>query len=72
MIQQQAADGNFCYQPGEGIPFSKKPKTQLAYRASGGLAERRWNLVEVSEEFQPLPKGEPDVYYQVWVYRVSP
>lgn len=29
-----------------------------------------WELVEVSEEFQPLPKGEPEVYHQVWVYRI--
>ena len=31
----------------------------------------KWRLVEVSEEFQPLPKGEPDVYHQVWVYQVT-
>ena len=30
-----------------------------------------WNLVEVSEEFQPLPKGEPEVIHQVWVFQVS-
>ncbi len=34
-------------------------------------AEGRWRLVEVGERFQPLPKGEPEVYYQVWVYRVA-
>jgi len=33
--------------------------------------EGKWKLVEVSEEFQPLPKGEPDVYHQVWVYQVT-
>ena len=33
-------------------------------------AEGKWKLAEVSEEFQPLPKGEPEVYHQVWVYRV--
>ena len=48
----------------EGAGFKEK---QAALES-----ERQWNLVEVSEEFQPLPKGEPDVYYQVWVYRVSP
>jgi len=26
--------------------------------------------VEVSEKEQVLPKGEPDAYHQVWVYRV--
>ena len=29
-----------------------------------------WKLVEVSEEIQVLPKGEPDIYHQVWVYQV--
>lgn len=29
-----------------------------------------WRLVEVSEEIQVLPKGELDVYHQVWVYQV--
>jgi len=29
-----------------------------------------WRLVEVSEEIQVLPKGEPDIYHQVWVYQV--
>ena len=33
---------------------------------SGG----KWQLAEESEKFQPLPKGEPEVYHQVWVYRV--
>ncbi len=30
-----------------------------------------WELVEVTKEFQPLPKGEPEVYHQVWVYRIK-
>lgn len=30
----------------------------------------KWQFLEVTEEFQPLPKGKPDVYHQVWVYRV--
>ena len=30
-----------------------------------------WELVEVSNKFQTLPKGEPDVYHQVWIYRVA-
>ena len=35
------------------------------------VVEGKWILAEVSEEFQALPKGEPDVYHQVWVYQVS-
>ena len=33
-------------------------------------AEGKWRHVETTEQFQTLPKGEPDVYHQVWVYRV--
>ena len=57
------------------IVFSLRPDV---YRDSGFKerqdaleAQGRWKLVEVSEEFQPLPKGEPDVYHQVWVYQVT-
>jgi len=34
-------------------------------------SKNKWRFVEVSKEFQPLPKGEPDVYHQVWVYQVT-
>ena len=60
--------------PGGHIIFSLRPDV---YRDSGFKekqdaleAEGKWRLVEVSKEFQPLPKGEPDVYHQVWVYQV--
>ena len=39
---------------------------QLALESAGN-----WKLVEVSEELQTLPKGEPDVYSQTWVYQVT-
>jgi len=29
-----------------------------------------WEIVEISDEFHPLPAGEPEVLHQVWVYRV--
>jgi MFS family permease len=36
-----------------------------------GLADaRKWELVEMGEEFQALPVGEPEVLVRVWVYRV--
>ena len=35
-------------------------------------SEGAWELVEVTEEFKGMPKGEPDVYFQVWTYRVRP
>ena len=31
-----------------------------------------WELAHVTEEFQGMPKGEPDVFFQVWIYRVRP
>ena len=60
--------------PGGHIVFSLRPDV---YRDSGFKeqqdtleSEGKWRLVEVSEKFQPLPKGEPDVYHQIWVYQV--
>ena len=47
----------------EGSGFKEK---QDALAASG-----KWRLAEVSEKFQPLPKGEPEVSHQVWVYQVT-
>ena len=29
-----------------------------------------WEIIEISNEFHPLPIGEPEVLHQVWVYRV--
>lgn len=34
-------------------------------------SEGKWTLVEKSEEFQPLPKGEPEVYHRVWIFQVN-
>jgi MFS family permease len=31
----------------------------------------RWELVERGDEFQALPKGEPEVFVRVWAFRVS-
>ncbi|HEY90236.1 MAG TPA: class I SAM-dependent methyltransferase [Dehalococcoidia bacterium] len=56
------------------IVFSLRPDV---YRESGFkekqealVAEGKWRFTEMSQEFQPLPKGEPEVYHQVWVYQV--
>jgi SAM-dependent methyltransferase len=61
--------------PGGHVVFSLRPDV---YRNDGFKEKQesiagagRWRLVEVSEEFQPLPKGEPEVLHQVWVYQVS-
>ena len=59
---------------GGHIVFSLRPDV---YRDSGFkekqdtlVTEGKWKLAEVSEEFQPLPKGEPEVHHQVWVYQI--
>lgn len=31
----------------------------------------KWKLVELSDLFQPLPKGEPELLHRVWVYRIT-
>ena len=33
-------------------------------------SQNLWEVVDVSDEFHPLPTGEPEVLHQVWVYRV--
>jgi SAM-dependent methyltransferase len=33
-------------------------------------SKKLWEIVDVSDEFHPLPTGEPEVLHQVWVYRV--
>ena len=60
--------------PGGYVVFSLRPDVY----ETGGFKEKqaelesadKWQLAEESEKFQPLPKGEPEVYHQVWVYRV--
>lgn len=31
----------------------------------------KWRLAELSDPFQPLPKGEPEMLHRVWVYRIT-
>ena len=60
--------------PGGYIIFTVRPdydensdfqEKQSALEASG-----KWDLVEVTDPFQNLPKAEPDIYLQVWAYKV--
>ena len=58
---------------GGHIVFSMRPDTYL----DSGFKEKQsqlesdgaWQFVEVSEPFQTLPKGEPDAYHQIWIYK---
>lgn len=61
--------------PGGYIVYTLRPdvyenngfkEKQSALESAG-----KWKLVEVSEKFLTLPKGEPDLYHQVWVYQVT-
>ena len=61
--------------PGGHIIFTLRPDVY----EEGGFKEKqsalesdgKWSLVEQSERHQTLPKGEPDIYHQVWAYQVK-
>ena len=60
--------------PGGYVIFTLRPDVYESH----GFREKqvelvevgKWELVEVSEKEQVLPRGEPDAYHQTWVYRV--
>ena len=60
-------------QPGGYVVFSLRTDVH----EEGGFKEKqqeleaqgKWKLVEVTEPFQPLPKGEPEVFHQIWAYQ---
>ena len=61
--------------PGGHIVFSLRPDV---YEGNGFREKQqelessgKWSLVEVTKEFQPLPKAEPEVFHQVWAYEVK-
>ena len=61
--------------PGGHIVFTLRPdvyeKNGFKEKQAALESEGKWKFVEASEKFQTLPKGEPDVYHQVWVYQVT-
>ena len=61
--------------PGGFFVFTLRPDTyeQDGFRQKQEAIEKagRWHLVERSEPFQTLPKGEPDVYHEVWMYQID-
>ena len=60
--------------PGGHIVFSLRPdiyeQDGFREKQSSLEAEGKWRLVEEGEKYQPMPKGEPEVYHQVWTYQV--
>ena len=61
--------------PGGVVAFTLRPdvyeQNGFRERQEQLVSEGKWELAEVTEEFLGMPKGEPDVSFQVWVYRVS-
>ena len=59
--------------PGGHIVFSLRPDVHqndgFKEKQEQLETEKKWRLVLESEPFQPLPKGEPEVMPQVWVYQ---
>lgn len=60
--------------PGGFVAFTLRPDV---YERNGFRQVQRrlesngaWELAHVTEEFQGMPKGEPDVFFRVWIYRV--
>ena len=60
--------------PGGHIAFTIRNETYeengFRERQEGLAAQNKWKVAEVSDEYQPLPKGEPEVVHRVWVYEV--
>ena len=62
--------------PGGLVAFTLRPDV---YRQNGFMEKQHqlesdgtWEIVNVTREFLGLPKGEPDVFFQVWTYRIRP
>ena len=62
--------------PGGFVSFTLRPDV---YRQNGFMEKQHqlesdgtWEIVNVTREILGLPKGEPDVLFQVWTYRIRP
>ncbi len=62
--------------PGGFIAFTLRPDIyeRNGFREKQQALENdgKWELAHVSEEIKGLPKGELDVYFQIWIYKVKP
>ena len=61
--------------PGGVVAFTLRPdvyaENGFREKQEQLVSEGKWELAEVSDRFYGMPKGEPDVQFQVWVYRVK-
>ena len=59
--------------PGGYIVFSLRiDMVDEGYQAYFSKLEEagQWKLAQVTDPFQPMPKGEPEVFHQIWAYQV--
>lgn len=59
--------------PGGYIVFSLRvDMVAEGYQAyfDGLAAAGKWRLAQVTDPFQPMPKGEPEVRHQIWAFQV--
>ena len=60
--------------PGGHIVFTIRNETYeengFKEKQTEMVAANQLKLVEMSDEYQPLPKGEPEVIHRVWTYQV--
>ena len=61
--------------PGGLIVFSLRVDMEETHgfkEQKSGMEEAGvWQLAEMTDQFQPLPKGEPEVWHRIWAYRVN-
>ena len=62
--------------PGGLVAFTLRPDV---YRQNGFMEKQHqlesdgtWEIANVTREFLGMPKGEPEVLFQVWTYRIRP
>jgi SAM-dependent methyltransferase len=59
--------------PGGHIIFSLRcevPLPEFSAKFEELESSGRWELVEQGDDYQAVPKGEPDVLHRIWVFRV--
>ncbi len=61
--------------PGGHVAYTLRPVvySHMGFKdVQDGLEARgRWKFLEKTLPFAPMPKKEPDFYYEVWVYQVT-
>jgi SAM-dependent methyltransferase len=60
--------------PGGCIVFSLRvdmsEEGEFKEKLDGLVRAGRWKLLKATDPFQPLPKGEPEVYHRIWAFEV--